>query len=73
MLVHGEHLTAIDAVAAALERAGLRVNEVMGTVGVITGTADGAARFPAFEALDGVESVEVARKVQLPPPDSPLQ
>lgn len=73
VLVDSEHLAAIDGVAGALERAGLRVGEVMGTVGVITGTADDAARFPAFEALEGVEAVEIGRKVQLPPPDSPVQ
>ncbi|MDQ3629726.1 MAG: hypothetical protein M3417_00315 [Actinomycetota bacterium] len=68
----GEHLAAIDAVAADLERTGLRVSEVMVTVGVITGIADDTSWFSAFEALDGVESVEVGRSVQLPPPDSPI-
>jgi len=73
VLVKGEHLASIDAVAEALEGAGLRVIGVSGTVGVITGTADDPDRLAALKALDGVESVEVARKIQLPPPDSPIQ
>ena len=73
VLVTGAHLAAIEAVAADLERTGLRVSDVMGTVGVITGITDDTSRFAAFEALDGVESVEVARTFQLPPPDSPIQ
>lgn len=73
MLVAGEQLVSIDAVAAALEAAGLRVNEVMGSVGVITGTADDPGHLAALEALDGVDSVEVAGAYQLPPPDSPIQ
>ncbi|MGI8592969.1 MAG: hypothetical protein ACR2ML_01115 [Solirubrobacteraceae bacterium] len=73
VLVDGEHLAKIDAVTAALEDAGLRLDEVMGSVGVITGTADDPDRLVAFEALDGVDSVEVGRTVHLPPPDAPIQ
>ncbi|MDQ3938171.1 MAG: ketohydroxyglutarate aldolase [Chloroflexota bacterium] len=73
VLVDGEHLSSIDAVAKALENAGLRVSDVMGTVGVITGTTDDPDQLGALEQLDGVDSVEVTRKIQLPPPDSPIQ
>ncbi len=73
VLVDGEHLAAIEAVAAELERTGLRISAVMRAVGVITGTTDDTSRCSAFEALEGVESVEVARTFQLPPPDSPIQ
>ena len=73
MLVDSEHLSSIDAVAKALEGAGLRVSGVMGTVGVITGTTDDPDQLGALEQLDGVDSVEVTRKIQLPPPDSPIQ
>ena len=30
-------------------------------------------RIPALEAVDGVDSVDRDRTVQLPPPDSPIQ
>lgn len=73
VLVNGEHLSSIDAVAKALESAGLRVSAVMGTVGVITGTTDDPDQLGTLEQLDGVDSVEVTRKIQLPPPDSPIQ
>lgn len=73
MLVNDEHLPSIDAVAKTLEGAGLRVSGVMETVGVITGTADDPDQLHALEQLDGVDAVEVTRKIQLPPPDSPIQ
>ena len=73
VLINGEHLSSIDAVAKALESAGLRVSAVMATVGVITGTTDDPDQLGTLEQLDGVDSVEVTRKIQLPPPDSPIQ
>ena len=73
MVVDGDHLASIDEVATALEGAGLTVGEVMGTIGVITGTAADADGLAALQALEGVESVEAARSFQLPPPDSDLQ
>jgi len=45
----------------------------MGTLGVITGATDDPGQVAALEALDEVDSVEVARTFQLPPPDSPIQ
>lgn len=73
VLVAEDHLAAIDAVASSLEDAGMRVSQVLGSVGVITGTADDPARLGVLESLAGVRSVEVGREIRLPPPDSPIQ
>ncbi len=73
VVVDGDQQASIDEVAAALAGAGLQVGEVMGGVGIITGTASGQDRLAALQALAGVEAVEVARSFQLPPPESDVQ
>lgn len=73
MLVDDEHVASIDAVARQARSAGLCVSAVLGAAGVITGTTDGPGPISAIESLDGVRCVEVAREMQLPPPDSPTQ
>ena len=73
VVVDGDHLASIDQVAAALEGAGLRVSEVMGGIGIITGTAADQEKVVGLQDLEGVEAVEVARSFQLPPPESDLQ
>jgi hypothetical protein len=70
VLVADDHLAAIDEVAAALQRAGLRLGSVLPAVGAITGSVDDPA---ALAAVDGVAAVEQAREVQLPPPDEEVQ
>ncbi|MFF3691687.1 hypothetical protein [Streptomyces sp. NPDC002187] len=59
-------------VAEALRRAGLTVTSEQPILGALSGTVpeDG---IPALEAVDGVESVDRERTIQLPPPDSPIQ
>ncbi|WP_031477079.1 hypothetical protein [Streptomyces bicolor] len=59
-------------VVEALRRAGLTVTGEQPTLGTLSGTVAGD-RIPALQAVDGVESVDLERIVQLPPPDSPIQ
>ena len=59
-------------VVDALRAAGLRVHEVLDSVGVVTGTVDGAA-LGALSTVPGVIDVERSRLYELPPPDSPVQ
>ena len=73
VLVADDHVAAIDEVAAALQRAGLRLGEVLPASGVITGAVDDAAAIPALAGVDGVEAVEPEQEIQLPPPDAPVQ
>ncbi|MGI5196101.1 hypothetical protein ACQEVY_21015 [Streptomyces sp. CA-288835] len=59
-------------VVEALRQAGLTVTGEQPILGTLSGTV-AEDRIPALEAVDGVDSVDRDRTVQLPPPDSPLQ
>lgn len=59
-------------VVDALRRAGLTVTGEQPILGTLSGTV-AADRIPALQAVDGVESLDLERIVQLPPPDSPIQ
>jgi hypothetical protein len=59
-------------VVEALRRAGLTVTSEQPVLGTLSGTV-AQDRIPELEAVDGVESVDRGRTVQLPPPDSPIQ
>ncbi|WP_200306405.1 hypothetical protein [Streptomyces adelaidensis] len=59
-------------VVEALRRAGLTVTGEQPIVGTLSGTV-AEERIPALEAIDGVESLDRERTIQLPPPDSPIQ
>lgn len=65
--VADDRLGALADVVAALRRAGLRVDEVLEPLGMVTGTvaADGMA---ALGAVPGVAEVERQRGVRLDPP-----
>ncbi len=66
------HRADLDAVAAALRDSGMRVDRVLGSLGLITGHAPADAR-PSLLAVEGVSSVDEQLRVQLPPPDAPVQ
>lgn len=59
-------------VVRALRRAGLTVTSEQPVLGSLSGTVT-QDRIPALEAVDGVESVDRERTIDLPPPDSPIQ
>jgi hypothetical protein len=73
VLVADDRLDAIDEVAAALERAGLRLGDVLPAAGAITGSVDDLELLPALEAVEGVAAVEPEQEIQLPSPDDPVQ
>jgi hypothetical protein len=60
-------------VAAALQEAGLRLGLALPSTGVITGTVEDDAALAALGAVEGVEAVERAQEIHLPPPDEPVQ
>ncbi|GHD09235.1 ketohydroxyglutarate aldolase [Zhihengliuella salsuginis] len=62
----------IGDVTAALESAGLRVERVLKTLGIVCGSADGDCRV-VFARVEGVASVDAQRRVRIAPPDSDLQ
>jgi hypothetical protein len=67
--VTDDHLDGIEALAERLRAAGVRVEQVLGPIGVITGEAPPG--WQALADLDGVAGVEAQRTVRLPPPGSP--
>lgn len=61
-----------EPVAEQLRAAGMTVEQVLGAVGIITGSID-AERRASLAAVPGVVAVELDRPVQLAPPDSEIQ
>ncbi|MDT0610448.1 hypothetical protein [Streptomyces lancefieldiae] len=59
-------------VVEVLRHVGLTVTGEQPILGTLSGTIV-EDRVPALEAVDGVESVDRERTVQLPPPDAPIQ
>ena len=66
------HLSDLDTVARALSASGMQVDRVLGTLGMITGSAPADAR-PSLLAVEGVTSVDEQLRFSLPPPDAPVQ
>ncbi len=69
--VADDHVDDMRVVVEALRAAGLRVTEVLDSVGVVTGTVDGDA-LGALSTVPGVADVERSRVYELPP-DSAVQ
>lgn len=59
-------------VVTGLREAGLQVRETLTSAGVVTGSVARDA-LPALRAVDGVQAVEPATEVAIPPPEAPLQ
>jgi hypothetical protein len=60
----------IGDVAGALRAAGLRDEQILEAVGVITGKADDVE---PLRQVPGVGTVEVSRTIDIGPPDAPVQ
>lgn len=58
--------------AGRLRAAGMQVEQVLATLGMVTGTVAEDQR-AGLEALDGVASVSTERVIQLPDPGSDIQ
>lgn len=70
--VDDDHIDTIGVVAEALRHEGMQVEQVMDTLGIISGSVPEEAE-PALRRVAGVVSVDESRDYQLPPPDSPVQ
>lgn len=70
--VEGGHLARLNAVAEELRSAGMEVGSVMDELGVVSGSVE-PEKIERLSAVTGVASVDAAREVRIPPPDSPLQ
>jgi len=62
----------LNEVAARLTSAGLRVDQKLAEIGIVTGEVAEAA-LEGLGKVQGVLAVEPEGAVQLPPPDSPVQ
>ncbi len=70
--VDDAHLSTLGEVVQALRGSGMIVDEVLDDLGVVTGVVP-ADRRSALTAVPGVVDVSEQRRIQLPPPDSPVQ
>ena len=70
--VDDAHLGQVAELADQLSSAGMDVEQVLGEVGIITGSAPSEAR-ATLEGLAGVSAVEAENSFQLPPSDSEVQ
>lgn len=62
----------VATVADGLRAAGVQVDQVLASAGVITGSVD-PARIGALRAITGIADVEQERVVTIPRPDSKVQ
>ena len=70
--VGDDHRGSLDGVVANLRASGLQVDQVLGTLGIVTGSApDGA--LDALRGVEGVASVDAQLTHRLPPPDAAVQ
>jgi hypothetical protein len=70
--VDNDYLDKIGEVAAELRSKGMQVEQVLGEIGVISGSVPDDRR-QALETVSGVLAVEEAKRFQLPPPESDIQ
>jgi len=66
------HRESMDGVVENLRATGMEVEQVLGTLGIVTGSAPEDA-LDALRGVEGVDSVDAQLGYQLPPPDSPVQ
>ena len=66
------HLGRFPDVVRRMERAGLKVEQQLEAIGVVSGSID-PARLPDLEQVQGVLAVERTRDVRIAPPESDVQ
>jgi hypothetical protein len=62
----------LDEVAAAAEKAGLRIQQKLTALGLIIGEID-EEQIASVQAVRGISSVERTREVRIAPPGSDIQ
>lgn len=70
--IDDDHVPRANEVADQLRAAGMTVEQVLGTVGIITGSVDAGQR-ASLEAVPGVAAVEEETTFQIAPPDAEIQ
>jgi hypothetical protein len=70
--VGDSHLKDIDKIAKAAIKVGMKVEQRLEGIGVLTGSIE-ANKVAGLRKITGVSGVEEERTVKLPPPGSPVQ
>ncbi|MBD2773009.1 ketohydroxyglutarate aldolase [Iningainema tapete] len=70
--VDDRHIEQILEVAQALQASGMKIEQLMEQIGVITGSID-STQVEGISQIEGVAAVEVEQKYQLEPPESEIQ
>jgi hypothetical protein len=70
--VSDSHMNKIAEVAAAAKRVGMKVEQHLDDIGVLTGEID-QDKVGRLRQIDGISHVEEERIIRIPPPDSPIQ
>jgi hypothetical protein len=70
--VRDDHPEALDDVVQGLRARGMQVDQVLASLGIITGSAPEES-LDALRSVDGVASVDAQLIHRVPPPDSPIQ
>lgn len=72
VLVEDDHLPKFSDVVKRVKQAGMKVENELETIGIITGSVD-EAKVTGLKAIKGVAQVEQEGSFQIPPPDSDVQ
>lgn len=70
--VDEQHLDRFTEVVKEIRQAGMKVEQQLKDIGVITGTID-SAKVESLSKVKGVAHVEESRQFQIAPPDSDIQ
>jgi hypothetical protein len=70
--VSDEHSHKFSNIVKKMKKAGLKVDEEMEGLGIVTGSID-SAKVDSLRDLEGVKHVEEQRNVHIPPPESSVQ
>lgn len=70
--VDDEHLGILEGVAEALRSKGMQVGQVLGDLGIISGSVPDDV-LPRLATVAGVSSVDLPVSFQLPPPGADVQ
>lgn len=70
--VEDSYINKIQEVAQKLQSAGMNIEQVLNTVGIITGSCD-SEKVESLSQIEGVSHVERSREYKLAPPESDLQ
>lgn len=72
VLIDNQHLDDFSQVVKSIRKAGMKIEEQLKEIGVVTGSID-EKKIASLNKVKGVASVEQSRDVQIAPPDSNIQ